>query len=190
MKTILLLSGGLDSVALLYHLNGCKCGLRCLGFNYGQRHVAELRLAKEHCGRLGVPFSIIELYRLDGLFARSTLTDGEGSKIIPNRNAVFVHIAASIAASTGFDTVAIGCNADDRKDFPDCRKEFLKTLNESLDKAETGVQLIAPFGGMTKRQIVQLANENGWPVKDSLSCYIGTNCGKCDACKQRREALK
>lgn len=177
-------------MALLYHQHDLGYPMRCLGFNYGQRHVRELDFARKHCKRLGIAFTVIELYRIKGLFQRSFLTDGEGSKIVPNRNAVFIHITAGIAASSGAHTVTIATNKTDQWEFPDCTKEFVASVNDSLRKADVDVVVRAPFSGLTKWQIVHLAKKNGWPVEDSLSCYLGTNCGKCDACKQRREALK
>lgn len=184
-----LLSGGLDSVAMLYDLHSQGFKIHCLLFNYGQRHIRELDYARRHCQSLNVPFTVVELHRIKGLFGNSALTDGKGTKIVPNRNACFLHIAASIAEGIGYNMVSIGCNKDDQRDFPDCTKEFLKSINESFERAALNVRAIAPYSGLTKWQIVNRAKEHGWPVNDSMSCYYGRNCGKCDACRQHKEAL-
>lgn len=186
---ILLLSGGLDSVMLLYDLCLQRVHLHCLMFDYGQHHIKELQFAKAHCQNLGVLYTEIELHRIRGLFKRSALTDGKGSVIVPNRNAVFLHISAGIAASEGVETVCYACNADDQKDFPDCRPEFIAAMNSTLKAAEIKVEITAPYIDMTKKQIVERARKHNWPYHDTLSCYEGTECGKCDACKKRITAI-
>ena len=44
MKTVLILSGGMDSATLAYDLPGGE-DLLCLSFDYGQRHRRELEAA-------------------------------------------------------------------------------------------------------------------------------------------------
>lgn len=185
-----LLSGGMDSVALLYCLLSQNCKVHCLLFRYGQRHEKELEFARKHCERTNTPYTEVELSRIKFLFSRSALTDGEGTNIVPNRNAVFLHIAAAIAASQGAESVTIACNKDDQAGFPDTTHDFIDSINASLKSAKIGVEVCAPFIGMTKRQIVQMARKEGWPICDSMSCYSGTNCGECDACQKRREAME
>ena len=85
-KVVLLLSGGLDSVTLLYQMHGDGEALHAVLFDYKQRHAQELELAKYHCRRLEVPFTTIELPALVG----SQLTDGAGAWVVPNRNMVLV----------------------------------------------------------------------------------------------------
>lgn len=188
-KIILLLSGGMDSTALLYDFHDNSHDVYCLLFNYGQRHIAELDCARRHCQRLSVPFTVVELHRIQGLFARSALTDGGGTKIVPNRNACFLHIAASIAVGMGRDKVAIACNKDDQREFPDCTRDFIKSVNESLRRAAIEVEVIAPYIGLSKWQIARRASDCAWPIADTISCYRGDNCGECDACRLRKEAL-
>lgn len=184
-----LLSGGLDSTAMLYDLRAQGIPVHCLLFNYGQVNIQELDCARRHCQSTDTLFTVVELHRIRGLFARSALTDGKGSKIVPNRNAVFLHIAASIAAGQGVEQVTIGMNKDDQRDFPDCSPEFLAAINLSLFKARLDVLVFAPYMNMTKAEIVQNAREHGWPIGDTISCYQGYNCGRCDACKARKAAL-
>lgn len=185
-----LLSGGLDSVVLLYDLINQGVKVHCLLFDYGQRHSLELHYARRHCAALDVLHTEVELHRIKNLFLHSALTDGQGTNIVPNRNAVFLHIAASIAMSQGASLVTIGCNKDDQADFPDCRMEFIEAMNATLKAAKVDVEVCAPYIGLTKRQIVQRAKSNEWPYLDTLSCYNSgaENC-ECDACKKREVAL-
>jgi 7-cyano-7-deazaguanine synthase in queuosine biosynthesis len=91
--------------------------------------------------------------------------------------------------------IVIGCNADDAQAFPDCREPFLRAatvaLSASLAGAVGKVVVLAPWVGKTKRQIAEWAHRAGaWQdVLDSQSCYAGTRCGECDACKLRADAI-
>ncbi len=117
-KTIMhLLSGGLDSVTMLYDLKSQGHSVHCLLFDYKQRHRQELEWAKHHAVRAGSMFTTMELPQLGGLT--------EQSWIVPNRNAIFLSVAVNMACQAGADTVTIGCNADDEEYFPDCRMAFL-----------------------------------------------------------------
>lgn len=186
---ILLLSGGLDSTMLLYDLLDQGVKVHCLLFQYGQRHLGELDYARRHCRTLNVKYTEIELHKIQGLFKRSALTDGDGTIVVPNRNAVFLHVAAGIAASQKIELVTIACNRDDQADFPDCTFEFINAMNETLEAAKISVEICAPYILQSKRDIVLRAREKGWPYHDTLSCYEGTECGKCDACKKRIAAI-
>jgi 7-cyano-7-deazaguanine synthase len=157
-------------------------------FNYGQVHVKELEYARRHCAKTGTEWTEVELWKVKHLFSKSALTDGKGGLVVPNRNAVFLHIAVSLAISNGAELVTYACNKDDREMFPDCRPEFVDAMNATLKAQGLEIEICAPYGALTKRQIVQHAREHGWPFDDSLSCYLGTGCGKCDACKKREEA--
>lgn len=190
---VLLLSGGLDSTTLLYDFVQQKCNVHCVLFNYGQTHAKELRFAKDHCKALDVLWTEVELYRVRNLFQRCALTDGKSdTPIVPNRNAVMLSIAAALAQSNGAELVAYACNKDDAAVFPDCRWEFVESMNTTLDTAEVPVEIVVPYIGLTKWQVVQQARKLGVPIEKTWSCYKGTAypCGECLACKVRQEALK
>lgn len=189
---MLLLSGGVDSVTLLHDLaQQDNFYIHSLIFDYGQRHLREIGFARMHCDKLSLPYTVIELHRIKGLFQHSALTDGTGSVIVPNRNAVLLNIAASIAAGAGADSVFIGCNRDDAENFPDCQPDFIKAVQHTLKCAGVAVEICAPFLEMGKRHIVGLARKLGVDLDKTYSCYEGKSdpCGKCLACQKRQEAL-
>lgn len=188
---ILLLSGGLDSVTLAYELKRQGCLVHALEFDYGQTHLKELRCAEFHADALGFEQTKIELHKIKGLFRKCALTDGESeSVIVPNRNSVFVHIAASIAVSAGAESVVIGCNKEDQFEFPDCRWDWLEAINATLKAAEIRVEVVAPYIGLTKAQIVGRAKKFGVDISKTWSCYKDGEkpCGKCLACKKMEAA--
>lgn len=184
-KTIIhLLSGGLDSVTMLYDLKAEGHFIHCLLFDYQQRHKQELQWAITHARRCDVLWTTMELPELGGLT--------EQSWIVPNRNAVFLSVAVNVAVQAGADTVTIGCNAEDADYFPDCRKAFLDAMNVAVRAAGYNVEICAPYLDWPKWKIGGLAREMGIQPNEIWTCYNGgdTPCDKCPACEKLRGALK
>lgn len=182
-----LLSGGLDSVTLLYDLVNQGENVHCVLVDYKQRHAQELVFAKAHCRSLAVLYTTVELPILLG----SKLTDGKGSWVVPNRNMILISIAVNIAVSAKANMVTYACNKDDAGQFPDCRWAFVNGINASLVAAEIPVEVCVPYIGLTKRQIVGRAKELGVPLHDTWSCYKGGErpCGECPSCLKLQAAL-
>ena len=175
--SVLLLSGGLDSAVCL---RMCKPTV-ALTVNYGQAHVIEIdyaeRLAREHDVEW-LPMMIPILPKVNDL-------------VFAGRNAVLIALAASVAQSRGLDAVIIGCNADDRAEFPDCRALFLHHMSAAIQGAY-GVYLKSPLIEQDKRGVVRLAREYGIPIEQTWTCYRprdGAPCGKCYACRSTQAAL-
>lgn len=188
-KTIMhLLSGGLDSTVMLYDLVGKGHNVHCVLFDYKQRHVQELTWAKLHCHRLRVLYTTIELPQLRG----STLTDGSGSVVVPNRNAIMLSLAVNLAVAAKADTVTFAANKDDEANFPDCRRVFVNAINRMAKAAGCKVEICAPYLNTPKWAIAALGQEMGVPLYETWSCYEGGGkpCGKCEACKKRNAAIK
>lgn len=187
-KTIVhLLSGGLDSVVLLYDLHGDGHMIHPVLFDYKQRHVQELNWAKHHCHRLRLNFTTIELPQLKG----SELTDGSGGVIVPNRNAILLSHAINVAVVAGAESVTFAANKNDEAIFPDCRMAFVQSFNNLLMMAEMPVEVCAPYMDKSKAWIVARGRDLGVNFNETWSCYRGglQPCGECEACKKRQEAL-
>lgn len=184
MKIVHLLSGGLDSVTMLYHLHGEGSQIHCLLLDYKQQHAQELTFAKTHCHRLSVPFTTWDLPALGGL--------NDQSWIVPNRNAIMISLAVNLAAQLDFDAVTIGCNKDDESYFPDCRERFIFTMNMAVKAAGYAIKVQAPFLELRKWQIGDMAKQMGVQSHEIWTCYRGgaKPCGECPACKKLAEALK
>jgi 7-cyano-7-deazaguanine synthase len=183
-----LLSGGIDSTVMLYDLRNQKHPVHCLLVDYGQAHATnELSSAKKTCKKLDVMFTEFKLPTING----STLTNGVGSNIVPNRNAILISCAVAVAINAKALMVTYACNADDAKNFPDCRPEFFNAMRNAISYAETGIELCAPYLHTTKKEICAIGNSLNVPLLETWSCYQGgiAPCGKCDACIKRQEAL-
>jgi 7-cyano-7-deazaguanine synthase len=201
MKTVLALSGGMDSGTLLFDLHQQGDELHAVTFDYGQRHNREIESSQKLCDHLQVSHQIIQLHQV---FDGSALT-GQGeiphghyaeesmkSTVVPNRNMVMISIAASIALQRNCDRVAYCCHAGDHAIYPDCRPEFVGRMHEALQICDwSPVALHAPYVDMTKRDIAQRAKQLNVPLDMTWTCYEGGElpCGKCGSCVERAEAL-
>lgn len=187
-KIIHLLSGGLDSTVLLYGLVSDGHQIHCALFNYGQKHKKELEFAHLHCHRLNIEFTQFLVGPVQG----SELTDGKGTVVVPNRNAILLSLAINLAVSKGFDEVSYACNKDDQEMFPDCRPEFIRAINATTKAAGYDVKVIAPYIHFSKWKIGGLGQFLGVPVNETWSCYRGgiEPCGVCTACINRQNAIQ
>lgn len=192
--TILLLSGGLDSVAALHHTRPD----RAVGFSYGQPHRdAELTAAGHIAARRGVPFDVLllpDLRRLNPTAGRDSA--GVSLAFVPGRNALFLARAAAAYAKPGEQLrLVMGANADDFAAFPDCRGAFFAAAQTMLRAALVGicdVWISTPWLASTKVEILRWCASQPdalADVRDSVSCYRGTRCGACDACALRAAAF-
>lgn len=200
MKTVVVLSGGMDSAtALAFHLSrGEQC--HALSFHYGAKHNAR----ENHCAKLlsdhyGVPWKLVTMPFIDELFTSDLLKSGgeipEGHyeaksmtrTVVPMRNGIMLAIAAGYAQSIGAWNLVIGNHAGDHAIYPDCRKEFMIPMAEAIKAATGNVELVRPFERMTKAQIVTKGLELKVPYELTWSCYKGEeqHCGKCGTCVER-----
>lgn len=183
-KTIvLLLSGGLDSVTLMYWLHDQGHSIHPVMVDYRQKHVQELQFAKLHAQRLNLLFTTLTI---------PDLGSNDETWIVPNRNMILVAHAVSIAVRAGADTVAIGCNAGDAAGFPDCRLPFVARMNLAIRGAGYDhIELVAPFIDWPKWKIAALAQEIGIKANEIWTCYRGGKipCGTCPACVKLKEAI-
>ncbi len=213
MRTIVLLSGGLDSatVLALCRADGKQC--HALSFRYGQRHALELEAAARIAGSLGAAshrIASIDVACLAGSAltggaavpkGRSEAEIGHGipSTYVPARNTLFVAHALALAEATGAGEIALGINALDYSGYPDCRPEWLAAMQEvarlgtKVGVSGTPVTLVAPLIGMTKAEIIRTGHALGVDYGLTLSCYDpapdGRACGACDACVLRRKGF-
>lgn len=204
-KSVVLLSGGLDSSTLLYHLAD-HGPVRAVSVNYGQRHRKELAAAEQIAAIRGVPFDLVDLSSLASLLPGSALTDdsvpvpdghyaAESMKatVVPNRNMVLLSIAAAIAIAHNYDQVAYAAHSGDHTIYPDCRPEFARALGDAIALADwSSVRLASPFIDMSKADICKLAEDIGVPLASTWSCYKGAarHCGTCGTCVERKEAFE
>lgn len=202
--SILIVSGGMDSITMLYeYQDRIAIGL---SFDYGSNHNAkEIPLAKMHCERLGITHITIPLSFMPWYFKSSLLEgsdaipegsydeDNMQSTVVPFRNGIMLSIAAGMAESHGLKYVMMANHAGDHTIYPDCRPEFVQAMSEAT-KAGTfpGIEILAPYTKLTKTEIASHGKHMGIDYAETWSCYKGKekHCGKCGTCRERIEALK
>lgn len=204
-KVVAIVSGGLDSITMLYLLKDQGNEVLALSVDYGQRHSKELEFAKWHCDQLGIEHQIADLRGITHLLAGSSQTSSEiavpeghyaeesmKQTVVPNRNMIMLAVAAGWAISRKFDYVAFGAHSGDHAIYPDCRPEFRTALGVALRQADWHqVKLIAPFLDTDKEGIAIIATKLGVDETRTWSCYKGgeIHCGKCGTCVERIEAF-
>ncbi len=206
MKILMILSGGLDSTTALYELKEKHEIVEALTFNYGQRHRREIESAQKICQTLRLPHRVVDLSNLNPLFQGSSLTSKQMATphghyaeesmkqtVVPNRNAIFINIAAAYAISKKIYGLGLGVHAGDHYIYPDCRPDFIESQQKTLSLAnDCEFKLFTPFIHDSKSKIVARGHELGVPFQWTWTCYEGAEkpCGKCGSCVERKEAFE
>ena len=207
-KILVIFSGGQDSTVCLLkaiHDYG-RDQVVALSFVYGQRHSIELEAAKKMAATLRVSHKIIFLNTLAEL-SDNALTNSEKSiqsgengsypnTFVPGRNALFLLYAAIYGDTIGARRLVIGVSEADFSGYPDCRADFIFSMEETLSLA-LGKKIIieAPLQYLNTAEIWGLADALGaldWVEENSHTCYLGVKggCHECPACHLREEGLK
>lgn len=112
---------------------------------------------------------------------------------VPNRNGIFLNIAAGFAEGLGAQTVIPGFNAEEAATFPDNSAAFLKALEDSFSLSTANhVRVHCYSVEMTKTDIVREGRQLNLPFRDLWPCYFaGENwCGECESCQRFQRALQ
>ena len=213
-RSVVLLSGGLDSAYNLKFASDRTVVASAVTFDYGQRaSAAEIRASAAMCGRLAAPHRVIALPWLAHV-CRSALTDGgkplprlgsaqlddaqgaaaeAADKVwVPNRNGTFLNIAAAIAEGVGAATIHVGFNAEEAATFPDNTGEFVEAANAALAYSTRGkVRITCATLAMRKEAIVREGLRIGAPLDLAWPCYEGGErlCGSCESCMRFLRAV-
>ncbi len=204
-NAVILLSGGLDSVVSLGLLRKDYGNMIALTFDYGQKACqSEIEASKMICEYYKIHHKVITLDWLKCITntalvsKKSVPTDivdyKESMKAVwvPNRNGLFLNIAACFADSEGYDDIIIGANKEEGETFSDNTIEFINRVNAEFEFSTLKRPcVVAPLINYTKNDIVKKALENRIPLEFVKSCYLGgsKNCGECESCKRLKSAL-
>ncbi len=214
-KSVVLLSGGLDSAANLFFAKYYDEAVIALTADYGQRaSQREIASAQALCRIFDVQHEVVELKWL-GRLGGSALTGNQAVPIlknteldeisiisqtakavwVPNRNGVLANLAAAYAEKLDCSRIVVGFNSEEAVTFPDNSEEYLRRLNAAFDlSTATKVQAFSYTAKWDKKKIVmelkKLAPE--FPFQLIWSCYHGeiTPCGSCESCQRLKRALE
>ena len=201
--SVIIVSGGMDSITLLYD----KQEEIALGisFDYGSNHNArEIPFAQTHCKRLGIKHITINLDFMHRYFKSSLLAGADAipegnydeenmkSTVVPFRNGIMLSIAIGIAESNNLKKVLIANHGGDHTIYPDCRPSFISAIDEAAQTGTfVGVSVVAPYTNISKADIARIGKRLAIDYSETWSCYKGgdKHCGKCGTCVERKEAL-
>jgi 7-cyano-7-deazaguanine synthase len=200
-KAILLLSGGIDSATALYLTKEWANEIYSINMVYAGTYDAEAEASKriaaaahvkEHLTVLLPFFKDIEQRYHPAPSAEIT------PAYVPARNIIFYGIATAYAETLKASTIVFGSNADDAKELPDARSEFIQLMNELiLHGTRAGregfrIEIVNPLIHQTKGEVLKLALKLKVPLELTWSCYEDGKvpCGKCRGCIGRRKAFQ
>lgn len=216
MKALVLFSGGVDSTTCLgmaIQKYG-KENVVALSISYGQKHSKEIESANaiaEHYGveKIDIDLSLIFKYSNCSLLKSSDeeiphesyseqlqkTNNMPVSTYVPFRNGLFLSCAASVALSKNCGVIYYGAHADDAAGnaYPDCSEVFNSAMNTAIyEGSGRQLEIVAPFVGMVKAEIVKKGLEIDVPYQLTWSCYEGGDkpCGKCGTCIDRALAFE
>ena len=206
-RSLVVLSGGLDSTVVLSALIAEGHDVAALHISYGARaNDEEVAAVNAVCDRLGVELIHVTTDLFTNTIKASRLTNthdeiagGEaGAELafewVPARNLIMSSIAVGIAEARGFNTIALGNNLEESGAYPDNEQEFIRGLNSVMPNAVNAgqrVRFVQPLGNLMKHEIVSLGAAVGAPFELSWSCYNHgeKHCGDCGPCFMRHTAF-
>ena len=206
---VAIVSGGMDSITLLHylvkHLNKQPA---VLTFIYGQKNSREIAYAQHHTAALNIgDHRILDVGVFAPLLASSALISddvplpdidearqqGQPSTYVPNRNMIFLALAAAYAETLGVQDVFYGAQKQDAYSYWDTTPQFLAQLNAVYAlNPQTPVRIHAPFVGYSKADVLRTGLELNVDYGQTWSCYAGGDvaCGTCPTCVERLNAFR
>ena len=206
-KALVVFSGGQDSTTCLFWAKKHFKEVIALSFAYGQRHANEVEIARGIAEGAGVEWHCMDAGFISGL-SHNSLTDMSISvdkekpsdslpnTFVPGRNMFFLSIAAVFARERGIRHLVTGVSQTDFSGYPDCRDNFIKSLNVTINLAmEEQFVIHTPLMWMDKAQVWALSDELGvfgLIREKTITCYngvAGDGCGECPSCRLRKKGL-
>lgn len=206
-KALVVFSGGQDSTTCLFWAKENFKEVIALSFSYGQRHANEVDIAREIAEDAGVEWHCMDAGFISSL-SHNSLTDMSitvdkekpsdslPNTFVPGRNMFFISIAAVFARERGIRHIVTGVSQTDFSGYPDCRDNFIKSLNVTINLAmEEQFVIHTPLMWMDKAQVWALSDELGvfdLVREKTITCYngvVGDGCGECPSCRLRKKGL-
>ena len=188
-KAVILLSGGLDSTVLYYKVRK-DYETYPLVLNYGQKHELEIDKVK------AIVASLECFYDLEAF--RGEVEGDNMSAVHPHRNLFMLTVAAMYAKKVKAEVIFHGASRTDAINFPDCREEFFRSAERTLELSlEQPISIETPFLHFSKAEVIKKGIDLKVPFEKTLTCYRPIekdgkvySCGKCSTCLARLYAFK
>ena len=197
-SALVLFSGGQDSTVCLAWALERFVRVETVGFDYDQRHRAELearprvrermraldpawaqRLGEDHLLHLGALATISDT-ALTRAVAIEIGESGLPTTFVPGRNLVFFAFAGALGYRRGAKHLVAGMCETDFSGYPDCRDDTIKAMQLALNLGmERRFVIHTPLMWIDKAATFALAHEIGGDallevlVEDTHTCYLG-----------------
>ena len=215
-KAYVLLSGGQDSFVCILWAREKFMKLEAISIAYNQSHKVEINYAKKIASHFNIEHTVYDIKDFFSSVTASSLLDNSNHNIehanaphlpasfIPNRNGIFLTIAASHAFSKSekYINLVTGACETDYSGYPDCRESYMKAKAAELSLGlDCHVEIHTPLMSLNKAQTFELAYKAG-KLKElkelTMTCYDGVEkmnewgrgCGECPACKLRKKGYE
>ncbi|GGK71833.1 7-cyano-7-deazaguanine synthase [Rufibacter glacialis] len=193
MKKAILLSGGIDSIALAYWFSR-EIEL-AITINYGQKSaIAEIDASSQVAKELSIEHKVLDI-------DCSVLGSGEMSidqkklsfapvpEWWPFRNQLLITLASMEAVHNGVEALIIGSVKSDKSHI-DGTKKFIKRINDLISMQEGNIQIIAPAANLSSSQLVKSSKVPESILYWAHSCHTGNYpCGECNGCYKYLKVL-
>jgi len=206
-RALVVYSGGQDSTTCLFWAKAHFDEVVAIAFDYGQRHAVELDAAKKIANEANVQLSIFKINLLNEV-SHNSLTDKAieveinqpdhrpPNTLVEGRNMLFLTYAAVFAKANAISDIITGVGQADYSGYPDCRNDFILSLNQTLNLSmDYSYHIHTPLMWLDKSEIWQMADSLGVfeIVRDqTITCYHGISgegCKVCPSCKLRNRGL-
>lgn len=178
-KALVVLSGGQDSTTCLWLAHYLGYEIHAITFDYNQRHRLEIEAAKHQAESAGVAsHEIVELGPilkgtsplvsenvLEQYADHASLPGGLEKTFVPMRNQLFLTVAANRAYNLDCCVIFTGVCEEDSGGYPDCRRDFIDSLEKACslgtftgeDGAPKGLKIRTPLMRLNKAETVELS---------------------------------
>jgi 7-cyano-7-deazaguanine synthase len=183
--TALLLSGGIDSISILYW----KKPKFALTIDYGQNSAnAEKKAAEYACKQLGIEHHILSIDC--SILGSGDLSNNKFLNLAPNsdwwpfRNQLLITFAATYFIKYNVSKLYIGSVKSDEQ-FKDGTSKFTDLISKLISFQEGNIIIEAPAINMTTFELVKISKIPLSILLCAHSCHIGNiPCGKCRGCNK------
>lgn len=190
MRELLLLSGGVDSIALA----AWRRPELCLTIDYGQKAAAaEIQASAQVCEALKLEHLVISA-SIPHLGSGRMVGDENSShsphsEFWPFRNQYLVTLAAMVSIKRGLEKILIGTVSSDKR-HRDGSSEFLHSMKAVLLLQEGNIDLLAPGCNLTSEELVRRSGVSEAVIAWAHSCHSSTlACGDCPGCQKHSSVM-
>lgn len=213
-SAVVLLSGGLDSYVSFAVAKEYYDVKLALTFDYGQRAANdEISASAKMCDKYGVEHCVVklpflaEISKIAGCALNDKDKELEFEKLdkesmkavwVPNRNGLFLNVAASYCDAYNYDCIVFGANKEEAGTFSDNSTKFCKMADSFfMYSTNKHPKVFAPLMNMEKHRIIDFAVNLGVDLSLLKSCYNAkddnesykNHCGVCESCKRLKNAI-